>query len=94
MKVDLGLVLGLLAQLSVVIVAIAAGVVWLRKWLRKQVSDPVALIQSEVQPNQGLSLRDAIVRIEDTAGRTDRKIDTLTTRYTDHLQTGHGGGPR
>ncbi|HEV8569819.1 MAG TPA: hypothetical protein VGQ92_22490 [Actinoplanes sp.] len=94
MKVDVGVALGLLAQLSVVIVAIAAGVVWLRKWLRKQVAEPVASIQSEVQPNQGRSLRDVIDRTETKVGQVDGKIEGLTTRYEDHLQAGHGGGPR
>jgi len=92
--VDVGLALGLLAQLSVVIAAIVAGVVWLRKWLRKQVSEPVALIRNEVQPNLGRSLRDVIDRTEGKVDLVDGKIKTLTTRYEDHLQAGHGGGPR
>jgi uncharacterized membrane protein len=94
MKVDVGVALGLLAQLSVVIVAIAGGVVWLRKWLRKQVAEPVASIQGEIQPNQGRSLRDVIDRTETKVDRVEGKIETLTTRYEDHLQAGHGGGPR
>ncbi len=83
MTVDVGVALGLLAQLAVVIAALAAGVVWLRKWLRKQVAEPLHSVQLEVKPNHGASMRDSV-------DRTEVAVKELTRRFEDHLWVGHG----
>jgi hypothetical protein len=89
MTVDLDVVLQAAAQLAIVIGAIAAGVVWLRKWLRQQVSEPlgrmqtdVTSVQAEVSPNHGASMKDAV-------DRTERKLDAMVRRFEDHLLLGH-----
>ena len=40
-------------QIAVIVAAISALVVWFRKWLRKQVSDPMQRITDNVVPNGG-----------------------------------------
>jgi hypothetical protein len=83
MTIDVETVLRLLAEFAVVIGALAAGVVWLRKWLRKQVAEPLGRVEAEMTPNQGASMKDAV-------GRIEHKVETLGVRFDDHLTLGHG----
>lgn len=83
MTIDVQAVLTLLATLVVVVAGITAGVVWLRRWLRHQVAEPLATVRTEVEVNKGDSMHDAVNRIE-------TKVDTLGTRFQDHLTYGHG----
>ena len=85
MTVDVSVLAAVLAELCVIVAAIAAGVVWLRRWLRHQVVAPVQEIRSEVSQDNGFSMRDAVDRIE-------RDLGKLAVRYDDHLRIGHAGG--
>lgn len=53
MTVDLEQVLGLAVQVSILIAAIAALVVWLKHWVQRQVADPVRALNEQVRPNGG-----------------------------------------
>ena len=85
MTVDVQALLELLATLVVVLGGVTAGIVWLRRWLRRQVSEPLGLVQAEVTTNHGASMKDAV-------DRTERAVQALTRRFEDHLAVGHAGG--
>lgn len=78
--------LTLLVNFSLLIGAVAAGMVWLKKWIRKQVAEPLSSVKNEVTHNHGASMKDVVTR-------TERKLDTLTKRFNDHLILGHGYRP-
>jgi hypothetical protein len=72
------------AQLTIISAALGGALLWFKKWLRKQVSEPLGRVEVEVSPNGGASMYDAV-------GRTERAVGELTRRFEDHLRTGHGG---
>jgi hypothetical protein len=72
------LILNHLVQGTILVAALAAGVTWLRRWLRAQVVKPLDAVHREIATNDGKSLADAVHRIESQVG-------VLTARFTDHL---------
>jgi hypothetical protein len=77
-------VVAIAAQLTIISAALGAGLLWFKKWLRKQVSEPLGRVETEVSPNGGTSMYDAVAR-------TERAVDVLGRRFEDHLHTGHSG---
>jgi hypothetical protein len=75
-------VLAIAAQLTILSSAMAAGLLWFKRWLRRQVSEPLGRVETEVSPNGGSSMYDAV-------GRTERAVESLTRRFEDHLHTAH-----
>jgi hypothetical protein len=57
-----------LINLLVSTVALIGGlstlIIWFRRWLRAQVSEPIRDIKKEVQVDDGKSLKDVVVRLE------------------------------
>jgi hypothetical protein len=72
------------AQLTIITAALGGALLWFKKWLRQQVSEPLGRVESEVSPNGGASMNDAV-------SRTERAVEILARRFEDHLHTGHGG---
>lgn len=83
MTVDIQVLLAIITQFTVIVAAIVAGLAWLKKWLRQQVSEPLERVHNEVNPDHGRSLKDTTERIE-------VKVDNLTGRFDDHLVLDHG----
>jgi hypothetical protein len=77
-------VVAIAAQLTIISAALGGALLWFKKWLRKQVSEPLGRVESEVTVNGGASMHDAVTR-------TERAVDVLGRRFDDHLHTGHGG---
>jgi hypothetical protein len=77
-------VVAIAAQLTVIAAALGAGLLWFKRWLRQQVSEPLGRVEMEVSPNGGTSMYDAV-------GRTEVAVAALARRFEDHLHTGHGG---
>jgi hypothetical protein len=77
-------VVAIAAQLTVIAAALGGALLWFKKWLRQQVSEPLGRVESEVSPNGGASMNDAVTR-------TERAVEVLGRRFEDHLHTGHGG---
>jgi hypothetical protein len=70
-----------------ILVAMIGGWVELHKSRKSQ-----GLVQHEVQPNSGGSLRDAVNRIETAVGRLDDKVDSHTERLVRVETLVHGRG--
>jgi hypothetical protein len=77
-------VVAIAAQLTIITAAMGAGLLWFKKWLRQQVSEPLGRVEMEVSPDHGMSMKDAV-------DRTERAVEELGRRFEDHLRTGHGG---
>ena len=77
-------VVAIAAQLTVISAALGGALLWFKRWLRRQVSEPLGRVETEVTLNGGTSMHDAV-------GRTERAVGELTRRFEDHLRTGHGG---
>jgi HAMP domain-containing protein len=77
-------VVAITAQLTVIGAALGAVLLWFKRWLRQQVSEPLGRVEMEVSPNGGASMYDAV-------GRTERAVSELTRRFEDHLHTAHAG---
>jgi len=61
-----------------------AGTLWLRRWIRAQVVNPLNTVHTEITPNDGKTIADAVRRVE-------TKVDTIGQRLEDHLHY-HGWG--
>lgn len=72
----LGAIAAALAAIG--LVARWAVVVPLRRWLQEQIQPPLERVHAEMSPDSGLSLRDAVTRIE-------RAQERLGSRLADHL---------
>jgi hypothetical protein len=70
------------AQLTVLGAAAAGALLWFKRWLRRQVSEPLETVRGEVEVNKGDSMHDAVIR-------TEGKIAVLVTRFEDHMRMGH-----
>jgi hypothetical protein len=79
-------VVAIAAQLTVIAAALGGSLLWFKKWLRQQVSEPLGRVESEVTPNGGASMNDAVTR-------TERAVDVLGRRFEDHLRTAHHAAP-
>jgi len=55
---------------------------WITKDLAPKILEPLHVVKDEVTENKGLSLKDAVVRVESRVG-------TLSARFDDHI-TLHG----
>jgi hypothetical protein len=77
-------IVAIAAQLTILSSALAGGLLWFKRWLRQQVSEPLGRVETEVSPNGGSSMYDAVAR-------TEQAVESLTRRFEDHLHTGHGG---
>jgi hypothetical protein len=75
-------VVAIAAQLTIISAALGGALLWFKKWLRKQVSEPLGRVEVEVSPNGGTSMYDAVAR-------TERAVDVLGRRFEDHLRTAH-----
>ena len=69
-------------QLAVIIGSITALVVWFRKWVKKQVSDPMEKISANVNPNGGSQETSRWI-IEDI----HREVSTLRSDHSALAQT-------
>lgn len=78
-------VVAIAAQLTVLVAAAGATVLWFKRWVRKQVAEPMAAVHKEVSPDHGASMKDAV-------NRTEQAVNELTRRFDDHLLLGHSGG--
>jgi hypothetical protein len=54
----------------------------LKNFIDREVKGPLSIVRNEVTENQGLSMKDAI-------GRVENRVSTLDKRFADHL-TLHG----
>jgi triacylglycerol esterase/lipase EstA (alpha/beta hydrolase family) len=72
------------AQLTIIAAALGGVLLWFKKWLRQQVSEPLGRVETEVTPNGGASMNDAVAR-------TERAVTVIAQRFEDHLRTAHGG---
>ena len=79
-------VVAIAAQLTIVSAALGAALLWFKRWLRRQVSEPLGRVESEVTVNGGASMHDAVAR-------TERAVDVLGRRFEDHLRTAHAAAP-
>jgi hypothetical protein len=79
-------VVAIAAQLTVITAALGGALLWFKRWLRRQVSEPLGRVESEVTVNGGASMHDAVAR-------TERAVDVLGRRFEDHLHTAHGPAP-
>jgi hypothetical protein len=77
-------VVAIAAQLTVISAALGGALLWFKRWLRRQVSEPLGRVELEVSPNGGASLHDAVTR-------TERAVDVLGRRFEDHLRVAHAG---
>lgn len=80
MEVDLAAILNVAVQLSVLIAAITAAVVWLKRWLRAQIVTPMAEAKRQLEPNGGTqeTTRHLIEQTAVSAGEITDKLDELT----------------
>jgi hypothetical protein len=76
-------VVAITAQITVIAAALGGVLLWFKKWLRQQVSEPLTRVEMEVSPNGGASMYDAV-------SRTERAVDVLGRRFEDHLRVAHG----
>ncbi|MCI0687226.1 MAG: hypothetical protein L0Y54_08325 [Sporichthyaceae bacterium] len=58
---------------------------WLAEHIQEQITKPLGEVHTEVHPNHGASLRDAVTR-------TERKVTALRKQFDAHLRNHHGGG--
>jgi hypothetical protein len=73
------------AQLTVLAAAAGGALLWFKRWVRKQVSEPMRRVEMEVSPDHGLSMKDAV-------DRTEQAVLHLARRFEDHLTLGHAAG--
>lgn len=52
----------------------------------------IADLVQELSPNHGTSIKDQVTETATTSARTERKVDKLDKRLTDHIRDGHQGG--
>jgi hypothetical protein len=70
------------AQLTVLGAAAGGALLWFKRWVRRQVSEPLGRVELEVKPDHGLSMKDAV-------DRTEQAVRQLARRFDDHLTLGH-----
>lgn len=82
-QIDDLLILG--AEIAAAIIAISGAIAILHRVLFKKIYDKIDVIDKELRPNHGTSMRDAINRIEEN--QTEMKIDLKDVRekVDDHI---------
>lgn len=76
----------LLGQISAAIIAISGVAAIAYKIFFKKLADQITKINSELHPNGGSSLRDAINRIEDAQAEIKADAKEIRHKIDDHIQ--------